>query len=120
MQGNFSVQNGLNSKTTQNSEKSSNGTACEAFTSESRITLFKGKNALFDAQNHAKPDTARLTAVFICLITVFWRQKKNTEKHVQPAPHKRYSEMSTSEHAKITKKRHKTHVFSDSEHQIYA
>ncbi|EFJ1162566.1 hypothetical protein HII09_004106 [Escherichia coli] len=91
MQGNFSVQNGLNSKTTQNSEKSSNGAACEAFTSESRITLFKGKNALFDAQNHAKPDTARLTAVFICLITVFWRQKR-TPKNTRSPRHTRDTE----------------------------
>lgn len=84
MQGNFSVQNGLNSKTTQNSEKSSNDEACEAFTSKSRITLFKGKNALFDAQNHAKPYTARLTAVFICLITVFWRQKRTPRNTLSP------------------------------------
>ncbi|WP_338260749.1 hypothetical protein, partial [Escherichia coli] len=54
------MQNGLNSKTTQNSEKASNGAACGAFTSELRITLFKGKNALFDAQNHAKPDAVRI------------------------------------------------------------
>ncbi|HCN8693903.1 TPA: hypothetical protein N6570_001163 [Escherichia coli] len=88
MQGNFSVQNGLNCKTTQNSEKASNGAACGAFTSESGITLFKGKNALFDAQNHAKPDAARLTAVFICLITVFWRQKR-TPKHTRSPRHTR-------------------------------
>nr|EII21755.1 hypothetical protein EC90111_2361 [Escherichia coli 9.0111] len=50
----------------------------------------------------------------------FLAAKKNTETHAQPAPHKGYSEMSTSEHAEITKKHHKTHVFSDSEHQIYA
>ncbi|EBE5320265.1 hypothetical protein CO351_24800 [Salmonella enterica] len=82
------MQNGLNSKTTQNSEKTSNGAPCEAFTSELRITLFRGKNALFDAQNHARPDAARLTAVFICLIIVFWRQKR-TPKHTRSLRHAR-------------------------------
>ncbi|MDS1483695.1 hypothetical protein [Shigella boydii] len=50
----------------------------------------------------------------------FLAAKKNTETHTQPAPHKGYSEMSTSKYAENPKKHPKTPVFSDSEHQIYA